>query len=159
MLRVGDVTPDFEFRQPDGSSRTFGSYRGKPVILYFFPKANTAGCTVETRGFADRYEALRSAGLEVVGISVDSDETQAAFAQKCGSKFAMVGDSSKAIARSYGVLGLFGVARRVTFLVGPDGRIQDIVEGMLPGPHLSTASRWAGQVAPVHSPLRDPARP
>ena len=113
------------------------------MVVYFFPKANTSGCTLETRGFSQRYEEFQRAGLEVVGVSVDSAETQTAFAAKCGSKFPMVGDRSKEIARNYGVLGFLGVAKRVTFLVDADGRIRDIVEGMLPAPHLKAAEAWA----------------
>ncbi|HYB77530.1 MAG TPA: peroxiredoxin [Thermoplasmata archaeon] len=145
MLGVGDAAPDFDVLQPDGSSRPLSSYRGHPVILFFFPKANTTGCTIETRGFAERYESFRNAGFEVVGVSVDSGETQVAFAAKCGSKFPMVGDPSKSIATAYGVLGWMGVARRVTFLVDGEGTIRQVVEGLLPTPHLKAAEEWTGQ--------------
>jgi peroxiredoxin Q/BCP len=143
VLAVGEVAPDFTFRAPDGSSRSLSSYRGRAVILYFFPKANTTGCTVETRGFAERYPSFQRAGIEVIGVSIDSEETQSAFATKCGSGFAMVGDSTKEVARKYGVLGLLGVAKRVTFFLDPEGRVRDVVEGMLPGPHLKAGDRWA----------------
>lgn len=142
MLGVGEMAPDFSLRASDGSTRTLSSYRGHPVVLYFFPKANTSGCTLETRGFSQDYGEFQRAGMEVIGVSIDSTETQAAFAQKCGSAFPMVGDPSKEIVRAYGVLGLLGLAKRVTFLVGADGRVQDIVEGMLPGPHLLSAKKW-----------------
>lgn len=143
MLAVGAPAPDFGFRAPDGSTRTLSSYRGHPVVLYFFPKANTAGCTIETRGFAERYPQLQQRGVEVIGVSVDSSETQAGFAQKCGSQFPMVGDASKEIAKAYGVLGILGVAKRVTFLLDRDLRIRDVVEGMLPAPHLKAAEAFA----------------
>lgn len=142
MLGVGDLAPDFSIPLPDGSARMLSSYRGRPVILYFFPKANTSGCTLETRGFSQRYDGLRRAGFEVIGVSVDSAETQSAFAEKCGSRFPMVGDPTKEVARKYGVLGLLGWAKRVTFLVDADGRVRDVIEGMLPGPHLAAAERW-----------------
>lgn len=116
------------------------------MVLYFFPKANTAGCTIETRGFAERFPQFQQRGVEVVGVSVDTSETQTAFAEKCGSRFPMVGDASKSIARAYGVLGLLGVAKRVTFLVDAEQRIQQVVEGMLPSPHLKAAEAWASQV-------------
>ena len=143
MLAVGDVAPDFSFPLPDGTTRTLASYRGRPVVLYFFPKANTTGCTLETRGFAQRYEEFQRAGLEVIGVSVDSAETQTAFAEKCGSRFPMVADRSKEIARKYDVLGLLGWAKRVTFLVDAEGRIRAVVEGMSPSPHLKAAVSWA----------------
>lgn len=151
MLRVGDSAPDFPIPTPDGSSRPLSSYRGRRVILYFFPKANTTGCTIETRGFAERYEEFQRAGVEVIGVSVDSGETQSAFAKKCGSRFPMVGDPSKVIARAYGVLGLLGVARRVTFFLDGEGRVQEVVEGMLPSPHLAKAMNWAKGSAPPPS--------
>lgn len=145
MLGVGDTAPDFMVQLPDGSTRPFSSYRGTPVILYFFPKANTTGCTLETRGFSERYPVFQRAGFELVGVSVDSAETQAAFAKKCGSEFPLVGDRSKEIARKYGVLGLLGVAKRVTFLVDREGTIREVVEGMLPAPHLKSADAWTSQ--------------
>jgi peroxiredoxin Q/BCP len=153
MLAVGDLAPDFEFRAPDSSSRKLSSYRGKPVVLYFFPKANTTGCTLETRGFAERYPQFQQRGVEVIGVSVDTSETQAAFAEKCGSRFPMVGDSSKEIARAYGVIGLLGVAKRVTFLLDGEGRVREVVEGMLPTPHLRAAEAWAARLSA--GPVRD----
>lgn len=142
MLRLGDLAPDFAIPKADGSTRLLSSYRGRRVILYFFPKANTTGCTRETRGFAERYDELQQAGVEVIGVSVDSAETQADFARKCGSRFPMVGDPSKEIARAYGVLGLLGLAKRVTFFLDSEGRVLEIVEGMLPSPHLTKAAEW-----------------
>lgn len=118
------------------------------MILYFFPKANTTGCTLETRGFSQRYADMQRAGVEVVGVSVDSAETQAAFAEKCGSTFPLVGDRSKEIARKYGVLGLLGVAKRVTFFIDPEGRIRERVEGLMPAPHLHAADAWVARPAP-----------
>jgi len=88
----------------------------------------------------------------VIGVSVDSDETQSAFATKCGSQFPMVADASKAIARAYGVLGFLGVSKRVTFLVDADQRVQKVVEGMLPNPHLRAAEEWASQITPSKGP-------
>jgi len=123
MVGVGDEAPDFHGATQSGSTVTLAQLRGRPVILFFYPKANTAGCTLETRGFAEHYPELQRAGFEVIGVSVDSVETQL----------------DRAIARQYGVLGFMGVAKRVTFFVGPTGRIEEVVEGMLPGPHLKRA--------------------
>jgi thioredoxin-dependent peroxiredoxin len=148
VLDVGDIAPDFPIRLADGTTRSLSSYRGHPVILYFFPKANTTGCTRETRGFSERYADFQRGGIEIIGVSVDSPETQAAFGEKCGSRFPLVGDPSKEIARKYGVLGLLGMAKRVTFLVDANGRIRERVEGMLPGPHLEAAEGWAARPTP-----------
>jgi peroxiredoxin Q/BCP len=142
MLATGDVAPDFAFTLSTGSPRTLSSYRGRSVVLYFYPKANTTGCTIETRGFSQRYDEFLRAGMEVIGVSVDPSETQKAFADRCGSHFPLVADDSKEIAKKYGVLGLLGWAKRVTFLIDPEGRIREVVEGMLPAPHLRAAERW-----------------
>ena len=152
MLGVGQVAPDFSIRTSDGAVRNLSSYRGHPVIVYFFPKANTTGCTLETRGFSERYPRLQQAGIEVIGVSIDTAETQSAFADKCGSRFPMVGDPSKKIARDYGVLGLLGIAKRVTFLVDAEGIIREVVEGMLPNPHLRAADSWASRSPPPPAP-------
>jgi len=148
MLVVGDDAPDFSIPLADGTRRTLAMYRGRPIVLYFFPKANTTGCTLETRGFAERYGEFQRAGVEVIGVSVDSRETQTAFAEKCGSRFPMVADRSKEIARKYGVLGFLGWAKRVTFLLDAEGRVQDVMEGMSPTPHLRAAEAWAGARSP-----------
>jgi len=139
MVGVGDEAPDFHGATQSGSTVTLAQLRGRPVILFFYPKANTAGCTLETRGFAEHYPELQRAGFEVIGVSVDSVETQRGFAEKCHAAFPLVADLDRAIARQYGVLGFMGVAKRVTFFVGPTGRIEEVVEGMLPGPHLKRA--------------------
>ena len=101
MLGAGDLAPDFAVPFADGTTRALSSFRGRPVILFFFPKANTSGCTVETRGFSERYPEIQRAGIEVIGVSVDSAQTQVAFGQKCGSKFPMVGDPGKDVVRKY----------------------------------------------------------
>lgn len=142
MIGPGDIAPDFSISLPDGTDRPLSSYRGRPVILYFFPKANTPGCTVETRGFSERYSEIARAGFEVIGVSVDRADTQTKFAAKCGSSFPLVGDPSKEIATKYGVLGWFGVAKRVTFLLDSEGRVKEVVEGMLPAQHLRAADAW-----------------
>jgi thioredoxin-dependent peroxiredoxin len=145
MLAVGQAAPDFEAPTQAGTPLTLSSLRGKPVVLYFYPKAYTSGCTLETKGFADHYPEFQRAGFEVIGISVDSVATQKGFAEKCHAAFPLVADSDKAIARRYGVLGFLGVAKRVTFFLGPDGNVAEIVEGMLPGPHLKRALERIGR--------------
>jgi thioredoxin-dependent peroxiredoxin len=147
MIAAGDMAPGFQGTTGAGETLDLATYRGRPVVLYFYPKANTAGCTLETRGFAERYPELQKAGIDVVGVSVDSVEDQKSFATKCGAPFPLVSDRDKAIARSYGVLGFLGMARRVTFFIGPDGRVQEVVEGLRPGPHLERALERAREGA------------
>jgi peroxiredoxin Q/BCP len=143
MIGVGEMAPPFVGTSGDGSRVDSASYRGRPLILFFYPKANSAGCTVETRGYAENYPALQRAGIAVVGVSVDSVESEKRFAEKCGAAFPLVADQDKAIAKSYGVLGLLGIAKRVTFVIGSDGRVTEVVGGMLPGPHVRRAAELA----------------
>jgi thioredoxin-dependent peroxiredoxin len=136
MPEAGDLAPDFTALTEDGEPFTLSSLRGRPVALYFFPKANTTGCTMETRAFADRYTELQAAGWAVVGVSVDSVKTQKQFAEKCHAAFHLVADTDKTIAKAYDVLGFLGFARRVTFLIGADGRVQETISAMVPGTHV-----------------------
>ena len=148
MLEVGALAPPFVGTTADGSPLDFATYRGRPVVLYFYPKANTTGCTIEARGFAQNYPELVKAGIAVVGVSVDTVEAQKSFSEKCGLPFPLVADRDKAVAKLYGVLGLLGIAKRVTFFIGPDGRVAVVVQGMLPGPHVARALERARGAAP-----------
>jgi thioredoxin-dependent peroxiredoxin len=139
MLEVGAVAPTFVGTTGDGTPLDFASYRGRPVVLYFYPKANTTGCTLEARGFAEHYPELQKAGYSVVGVSVDTVEAQQRFSERCQLPFPLVADRDKSISRQYGVLGLLGIAKRVTFFLAPDGRVQEVVQGMMPGPHVARA--------------------
>jgi thioredoxin-dependent peroxiredoxin len=136
VLAKGDVAPDFEGPTSAGTSLRLSSLKGAPVVLYFYPKAGTSGCTRESIGFADLYPSLSKSGVRVVGISVDDLEHQNKFAENCSLPFPLVADPGKEIARSYGVLGAFGLARRVTFVLDKDLRVTEVVESFLPGAHL-----------------------
>jgi thioredoxin-dependent peroxiredoxin len=133
---TGEPAPDFTGTLADGSRLTLSSLRGHPVVLYFYPKANSSGCTLEARGFAEHYSEFQKAGVAIVGVSVDSVDAQKSFTEKCSLPFPLVADSDKSIARQYGVLGAFGAAKRVTFLLDADGRVTEVIAGMLPGPHV-----------------------
>ena len=125
MLKVGEVAPDFAATAQDGRAVKLSELRGKRVVMFFFPKAFTHGCTIETRQFRDHYSELAALGAEVLGVSVDSAESQCEFASREGVPFPMIGDPSRNIGRSYDVLWpLLNVARRITYVVGPDGRIE-----------------------------------
>ena len=139
MIEPGAQAPDFQGTTQNGEPIALSTYRGRPVVLYFYPKANTTGCTLEARGFAEHYPELQQAGAEVIGVSVDSVTAQKSFSEKCHLPFPLVADHDKTIARQYGVLGLLGVAKRVTFLVDADGRVAERVDGMMPGPHVQRA--------------------
>jgi peroxiredoxin Q/BCP len=130
--KAGEYAPDFEARDQSGRKVALASFRGRPVVLYFYPKDNTPGCTAEACSFRDSMSVLRDRGIVVLGVSVDSEESHAGFADKYKLNFTLISDTRKTIVRAYGVESSFGIAKRVTFIIGPDGVIKHIF------PHVST---------------------
>jgi len=139
MLAAGDPAPDFEAPNQDGSPFRLSSLRGAPVVLYFYPKADTPGCTIEAKGFRDVYADYQARKVHVVGVSVDDCPAQKAFAQKYGLPFPLIADRSKAVASSYGVLGPHGAARRVTFLIDAKGKVAEVIDSSSVDTHLARA--------------------
>jgi thioredoxin-dependent peroxiredoxin len=128
MVGIGEEAPDFEGPIAGGGTIKLSSLRGSPVIVYFYPEADTPGCTTESKGFRDEYPSLQKRKVQVIGVSVDDVPKQEAFQGKYQLPFPLVADASKEIARRYGVLGPSGRARRVTFFVDAQGKITDIVD-------------------------------
>jgi peroxiredoxin len=125
VIRIGSPAPDFEALSTTGKRIRLSALRGRPVVLYFFPKAFTPGCTLEAREFRDAYPELLSAGAEVIGISTDDHQTQCSFAEKEKANFPMIGDPDGAIARQYDVVWpLLKLTKRVTFVIDPAGDVQ-----------------------------------
>lgn len=145
MIEVGSRAPDFTLPRQNGTLVHLADLRGHPVIVYFYPKAGTPGCTRETEGFVERYSELRGRGVELLGVSVDSVERQERFASECSVPFPLLSDSGREVARAYGVLGILGIAKRVTFILDPDGTVIDVIAGMMPGPHVrGVVDRYLG---------------
>ena len=141
MIQPGDAAPDFEGISTQGSGFRLSSLRGGPVVLYFYPRAGSLGCTYESIGFAKEHAALRKRGVSVVGVSVDSLVDQRKFLETCSLPFPLVADSDQAIARRFGVLGAFGHARRVTFLLDQGGRVLQVIDSIRPGVHVTAVKR------------------
>jgi peroxiredoxin Q/BCP len=143
MLRAGDPAPEFTAMTSSGKELTLSSLRGRRVVLFFFPKAFTTGCTIETRRFRDNYAEIAALGAEVIGVSVDKENVQCDFANKEGVPFPMIGDDSRRINRSYDVLWpLLNVSQRVTYIIGPDGRIEAVLHHeLLVNKHLDEVKR------------------
>lgn len=140
MLDAGEVAPDFERVDQDGRTFRLSSLRGRWTILYFYPKDETTGCTAEACAFRDNMEAFRDLGAEVVGVSTQDRESHRKFAQRHALNFRLVADPDKRIARAFGVLGLLGVARRVSFLIDGEGRIRDAYRSEIsPTSHVDRA--------------------
>jgi thioredoxin-dependent peroxiredoxin len=139
MIEVGTEAPDFDAPTSKGRNLKLSSLRGKRVILYFYPKAFTSGCAMETRTFGELYPKLTARGVEVVGVSVDDAAQQTAFALDCHADFPLVADHDRKIAERYGVLGSFKVAKRITFYIDPVGKVAEVVDSARPGPHTEKA--------------------
>lgn len=123
---VGAPAPAFALPDQKGEVRQLSDYGGKWLVLYFYPKDDTPGCTTQACEFRDNIFAFRRLGAEIVGISLDDVESHMAFAEKHGLPFTLLADEGGAVAQEYGVLRNFGVvqlAKRETFLISPEGQI------------------------------------
>jgi peroxiredoxin Q/BCP len=127
-LRVGDRAPDFSLLDERGLPVSLKDYLGKKtVVLYFYPKDFTAGCTAEACSFRDNYKSILDKGAAVVGVSLDSVESHLRFSQKYSLPFTILSDRSKEVAKAYGVLGVGGfLAKRITFIINKDGKITHV---------------------------------
>ena len=139
MVAAGEIAPDFEAPNQDGAPFRLSSLRGAPVVLYFYPKADTPGCTIESKGFQQHLGEFAGRGVRVVGVSVDDCPAQKAFATKYGLEFPLVADAKKEVAGKYGVLGPRGSARRVSFLIDRDGKVVEVVDTSSPDTHVARA--------------------
>ena len=129
MLKAGDLAPEIDAVTSAGARFRLSDQSQKLcTIVFFFPKAFTPGCTIETRRFRDNYAELALLGASIVGVSTDDHDTQCLFAKEMRTPFPMIGDADKAIARAYGVLWpILERAMRVTFVVSPDRRIEAVI--------------------------------
>ncbi len=124
---VGAAAPKFRLPDQNGRQVSLDDFKGKWVVLYFYPKDNTPGCTTEACEFRDNIFAFREAGATILGVSIDDVASHKEFATEHSLPFTILADSTKSTARAYGVLykamGLFELAHRETFIIDPQGRI------------------------------------
>jgi thioredoxin-dependent peroxiredoxin len=141
--KAGDLAPDFSTNAIVGDQTIpvrLDDYHGRPVVLYFYPKDGTPGCTKEACNFRDGYSKLARWGIVVLGCSVDNEDAHRAFAKKYSLPFPLLLDPDKKIARSYGVengIPILGLDSRTTFVIGPDGRILKVYPKVDPAIHAS----------------------
>ena len=141
-MNIHDKAPDFTLQDENGKEVALKDLRGKTVILFFYPRANTPGCTIEAQGFRDSYKKIQKTGAVLLGISPDTPGAQKKFADKFTLPFTLLADADKKVAIAFDVLKeknmygkkVMGVAR-TTFIIGPDGKIQHIFEKVKPEGH------------------------
>lgn len=141
-IPAGSIAPDFSLQDDQEQMHHLSDYRGKPVVLYFYPRDDTPGCTKEACGFRDDYSAYDEAGVTIFGVSPDTPESHAKFKTKYDLPFTLLADPDHILAEAYGVWGIrkiFGREvtgiLRTTFLIGADGEILKVFEKVKPAKH------------------------
>ncbi len=142
MIAEGTLAPDFTLHNQDDEPVTLSALRGKPVVLYFYPRADTPGCTTQARGIRDHRAAYAERGAVVLGVSPDSVKAIRRFADKCGLDFTLLADPDHAVAEAYGVWAqktrygrnYFGNSR-TTFVIDAAGRVARILPKVKPATH------------------------
>ena len=137
-LAINDPAPAFTLKDQAGQAHALADYRGHWVVLYFYPKDDTPGCTTEACSFRDDIPQLRALGVQILGVSVDDSESHARFADKYHLPFPLLADSSGQVASAYDSLWSLGplrFARRNTFIIDPQGRIAKIYRSVKPAGH------------------------
>lgn len=148
--RAGQTAPDFTLPSQDGSKVSLHDFRGKWVVLYFYPKDGTSGCTIEAHNFQRDLARYEQHHAVIVGVSVDSTNSHKEFCAKQGLTFKLLADTDKRVSLLYGSLtNLLGykIASRNTFLVNPDGRIEEVWTGVSPAHHSEEVLAALGQLA------------
>jgi peroxiredoxin Q/BCP len=142
VLNVGDEAPDFELPNQDGEPVRLSSFRGRPVVLYFYPKADTPGCTTQACGIRDRRGEYDAAGAVVLGVSPDGPAALRKFADKYGLDFTLLGDADHSVGEQYGTWGeksMYGRKYmgmlRATYLIDENGRIAHVIPKASPKTH------------------------
>jgi len=137
-LAVGDAAPAFALVDQDGETRRLADYRGQWVVLYFYPRDDTPGCTTEACSFRDDVPRLRQLGAQVLGVSLDSRASHAEFAQAHHLPFPLLADAGGEVAKAYGAhfgMGPIRFAKRHTVIIDPAGRIARIYRKVKPASH------------------------
>lgn len=134
QLKEGDKAPEFTSKDQNGNEVSLAQFKGKKVVLYFYPKDDTPGCTAEACDFRDNYQGLKAKGIEVLGVSIDDEKSHQKFIAKHSLPFTLLADTDKAIVESYGVWGeknMYGKkymgTHRTTFIINEEGNIDHII--------------------------------
>lgn len=149
MPQVGQQAPNFTLNSQEGKPVSLDSFRGKWVVLYFYPKDMTTGCTIEAHNFQHDQEKFLKANAVILGVSVDSVDSHKQFCAKDGLNFTLLSDQEKKVVAEYGSLGNYGVmkiANRNTFLIDPQGKIVKVWTKVDPSHHSEEVLTALNQV-------------
>ncbi len=134
ILKVGDKVPEFKALDEQGNTIQLSDYSGKKVVVFFYPKASTPGCTVEACNLNDNFERFQAQGYEILGVSADSAKRQSNFKNKYGFRYPLLADENKAVIEAFGVWGPkkfmgreFDGIHRTTFVIDENGIIEDVI--------------------------------
>ena len=135
-VKVGEAAPDFKAPSTAGRDLSLGDFAGKWLVLYFYPKSFTPGCTAESCSLRDGYQDIQDLGASIVGVSLDSLETQQKFKAEHKLPFDLLSDEEARVAKAYDALGFGGLmAKRLTFIINPEGKVAHIVDSVKTGDH------------------------
>lgn len=140
-LKVGEPAPDFSAPSTTGQSLGLKEFLGKTTVLYFYPKDDTPGCTIEAKGFKDLYPQFKALDVQVVGVSYDSLASHQAFQKSYDLPFPLIADTDRQVAKAYGVDQPF-FAERDTFVISPKGKLIAIFRDVNPSGHAQEVLDW-----------------
>jgi len=133
-LKVGGKAPNFKAKDQDGNVISLNNYKGKKLVLFFYPKASTPGCTAEACDLNDNYERFKAEGYEILGVSADSAKRQSNFKNKYGFQYPLLADEDKSVIEAFGVWGPkkfmgreYDGIHRTTFIIDENGVIEDVI--------------------------------
>ena len=136
-LKKGDKAPDFSGVDQDGTTHKLNDYKGKKLVVFFYPKADTPGCTAEACDLRDNFERFKANGYELLGVSADSQKKQEKFKTKYNLPFPLIADEDKSVINAFGVWGpkkfmgrVFDGIHRTTFIINEQGVIEEVIENV-----------------------------
>jgi peroxiredoxin Q/BCP len=157
LVTEGEQAPDFTLPDQSGNEVTLSELRGQPVVLYFYPKADTPGCTTQACGIRDHRADYERAGAKVVGVSPDTVTAQRKFADKFNLDFTLLGDENHEVAELYDVWGekkMYGKTymgvQRATFIIDPEGKIAHVIPKASPKTHDEVVLEALADIRPQH---------
>ena len=147
MPHVGQMAPDFTLPSQDGSKVSLHDFHGKWVVLYFYPKDGTSGCTLEAHNFQRDIDKYQQLNAEIVGVSVDTPDSHKDFCAKQGLHFKLLADTEKKVSGDYdSLMPIIHFSSRNTFLISPDGKIAKVWTGVSPAKHSEEVLAALGSV-------------